>query len=326
VLPDRDRFEVIEGLFNDVRFFSRISFLLHAAVLFIHLLLASVDMSFAQEPGIQPFRIGFSGSMFTEVNENDAKAAMRVWGQTVARNRGIPVEPDVAIFKDIQAMLNSLMNKELDAAAVSIIEYSMLRQKVDFAPIFLTHHNREYAEEYLLMVHRNGPVQRLEDLEGRHIQIHTHLRACLAPLWLDTLLVENGFKPAEAFAGKITRTNRLSKTLLPVFFRQVDACVVTRRGFETMAELNPQLGNQLTIIFSSEQMVPAVFAFRHDYEPPYMTALLDGILDLHKTPAGQQVLMIFKSDKIEKHPEASLSIALELIATHKRLVLENQPP
>ncbi len=57
------------------------------------------------EPLAETFRIGFSRGMFTDVNENDARAAIKVWGETIAEERGVPADPDPAIFKDMAEML-----------------------------------------------------------------------------------------------------------------------------------------------------------------------------------------------------------------------------
>lgn len=280
----------------------------------------------AAGPSVVPFRIGFTRQMFTEVNESDARAAIKVWGQTVAKDRGIAAAPEPLLFNDEEEMLNALQNKAVDVVAVSTLEYELLQRKTTFGPLFFTVHDNELSEEYLLLAHRDGPVQSLADLAGRDIQFHDNLRLCLAPLWLDSLLIENGQKPSESLAGRITKKANLSKVLLPVFFRQVDACVVSRSGFDTITELNPQLGRHLVVIASSSAVVPAVFAFRSDYAPPYKEALLDGIRNLHGTAAGRQVLMVFNGNKIEEHPKSFLSSALQLIASHSQMMKDNSRP
>ena len=257
--------------------------------------------------------------MFTDVNENDARAAVKVWGQTLARERGVPTDPDPFIFKTVEQLRSSLEQREVDAVALTLLEYDLIRRDVNLAPIFLTYNSGSTTEQYVLLAHRDGPVQTMADLRGRHLLSHSNPRTCLAPLWLDTLLVEAGLPAAAALAGKTTLETKLSRVVLPVFFRQADACVVTRSGFAMMSELNPQVGKQLVVLAASEAMVPAVFAFRADYAPPYRETLLAGVRDLHSSPAGQQVLTIFHSERIEEQPAASLESALELIAAHAQL-------
>ena len=265
------------------------------------------------------FRIGFASSMFSDVNENDAKAAVKVWGQLIAKEKNVPTDPDPAILKDVEELRRALREQKVDAVAITTTDYDQLRREVRFAPIFVTHNAKSNTERYVLLAHRDGPVKSLADLRGRSLNLHRNPRACLSPLWLDTLLVQQGHPVADALAGRITHETKLSKVVLPVFFRQADACVVTHSGFATMSELNPQLAKQLTVLAESPAMVPAVFAFRADYQPVFKETLIAGVNDLKRTPAGQQVLTIFHSENIEEQPASCLDSALELIAAHTRL-------
>jgi phosphonate transport system substrate-binding protein len=258
--------------------------------------------------------------MFTDVNENDAKAAVKAWGQTVARERRIPVDPDPTIYKDTAALLAALRSKTVDAVGITLVDYAVLSLEIRFAPIFVTQVGGKPSEQYLLLVHQDSHIDRLTDLRGHSLTLHQNPRTCLAQPWLDTLLAQNGGKPTAEFVGKITQSLKLSKAILPVFFRQSDACVVTRTGFETMVELNPQLGKQLKIIASSPEVVPAVFCFREDYSPIFKEDLFAGIRDLHKSVAGQQVLTVFQSVKIEDQPASCLDSALGILARQARLV------
>jgi len=278
----------------------------------------AVGTAQAAEPADTLFRVGFASSMFSDVNENDARAAVKAWGQTVARERGIPTDPEPRIFKNEAELLDALRSKQVDAVGITMTEYCALCQQVRFAPIFVTYNGGKTTEEYVLLVHQESQIKDLTDLRGHSLSFHQNPRVCLAPLWLDTLLAEQGFKRAAELAGKVTRATKLSKVVLPVFFRQGDACVVTRTGFNTMSELNPQVGKQLKIIAMSPAVVPAVFAFRSDYAPAFKERLFAGVRDLHQTPAGQQVLTIFHSEKIEEQPVSCLDSALELIAAHTR--------
>lgn len=267
-----------------------------------------------------PFRIGFASSMFTDVNENDARAAVKVWGALIAREQNIPTDPNPAILKNMDALLRSLSEKQVDAVGITLTEYVQLRRKIRFDPIFVTYNAGSMTEQYVLLAHRKGAIKTLADLGGRSLSIYTNSRAYLAPLWLDTLLVKQGHPAAAHFSGKIVQNTKLSKVVLPVFFRQVDVCLVTRSGFDTMSELNPQVGQQLVVIAESPAMVPAVLVFRADYQPSFREKLIAGLNGLNKTPAGRQVLTIFHGENIGEQPVRCLDSAVELIATHEQLV------
>jgi phosphonate transport system substrate-binding protein len=170
-----------------------------------------------------------------------------------------------------------------------------------------------------VLVRRDSQLNQLADLRGRSLAFHQNMRACLAQPWLDTLLLKETGKLTAECVGKLTQSPKLSQAVLPVFFHQLDACVVSRTEFETMCELNPQIGQQLKIIASSPEVVTSVLCFRADYAPSFKEQLFTALRDLHKTPAGLQVLTIFQSDKIEDQPASCLDSGLELLVEHDQI-------
>jgi len=107
--------------------------------------------------------------------------------------------------------------------------------------------------------------------------------------------------------------------VLPVFFHQADACLLTRAGFQTMNELNPQVGQQLKVLAASAALVPIVFCFRGNYASPDRDKLMDSIDRISETPAGRQTLMLFQSERLVKSPVAALDSACELLDVHRQL-------
>jgi phosphonate transport system substrate-binding protein len=284
-------------------------------------LLAAVFMRVSQAaaPASSLFRLGFSHSLFTDVNENDAEAAVKVWGQTIAKERGISTETASHIFQDTPELLKALQSKSVDAVGISMVEYAELSQAVRFNPIFVTYNSGRTREQYLLLVHRDSKLERLADLRGRSLVFHLNSRACLAQPWLDTLLLQEDGLPAAGWFGKITRSPKLAQVILPVFFHRIDVCVATRTEYETMCELNPQIGQQLKILARSPEVVASAFCFRADYAPAFKEQLFVALRDLHKSPAGLQVLTLFQSERIEDQPASCLDSALGLLAQQAQL-------
>lgn len=268
---------------------------------------------------IDRLRVGFTRRMFTDVNENDAKAAVKIWGQTVTRAQNIPTEPQPIIYESVTTLHQSLASKEVDAIGMSVEEYAHLKPEIRFDPIFVPHAAGKATEQYLLLAHRDGNVSSLADLAGRSLRFQTNIRSTLAPRWLDILLRQQGHPTASHFAGKLVFEPKLTKVVLPVFFRQSDACVVTRSGFESMSELSPQVAKQLNVIASSAELVPVVFVFRAEYSPSFRERLIRGMSQLKETPGGQQLLTIFQSDDLELKPGTFLAPSLELLDLYARL-------
>lgn len=287
---------------------------------------AILGPTIAAEALAPPFHIGFSTSMFMDVNENDARAAIKIWGEEIARDQNVPTDPAPVILKNIDGLFQALREKRVDALGITLLEYDQLRHEVALSPIFVTYISGSMTERYVLLAHRKGPVKTLGDLNGRNLALHVNPRTCLALLWLDTLLIQGGHPAVTQFTGDIFRKTKLAKTVLPVYFRKIDTCVVTRNGFNTMTELNPQLARDLVIIAESSEIVPTIFALRADYNPIYKEKIIVGVRGLEDSPAGKQVLTIFQSDSIDVKPASCLDATLALIKTHKQIVHKGQKP
>jgi len=289
-------------------------------VFVVFVLAGSLRANPAGEPAA--LRFGFSSQVFGEVNENDARAALKVWSLAMSAERGVPIDPAMQILNGAEAIQAALLGRTIDMLTMTAAEFWAVRRVAPLGPIFIGRTHGETSEEYLLLVHHDNPAARLADFRGRSVAVLQGSRATLAAIWMETLLLEEHLGTAGTFWGRIERAGKLSRIVLPVFFQQVDACVVTREGFRTMSELNPQVGRQLRILAQSPAVVPTVFCFRGDLVSPYRDKLISGIAQIADTPAGRQTLALFQSDQIEVRPVAEMDTACALLDRHQRLLAE----
>jgi phosphonate transport system substrate-binding protein len=236
--------------------------------------------------------------MFTDVNENDAKASIRAWAQTVARERGINMDPVAQLYNGTAEVIAAMKKGEVDAVSVLFDEYLAVSQQVEISNRFMTQTSGNLFEEYVLLIHVDGPIRDLAALRGQSLVLHSGARTCLAADWLDTLLLSNGWSRMDGFFKEVRKLPKLSPTVLQVFFHQADACVVAKSGFNTLCELNPQLRSKLKILFFSPPLAPALLCFRKDFDSPEKDKIMAAFERLHETLAGQQVLTIFQSEKL----------------------------
>ncbi len=273
-----------------------------------------------------PFRMGFSMNVFTNVNVNEAKASIKVWAQTVARERGIAASPDTALFRSLDQIAQALATGSVDLIAFTTTEYWKMRDAVEFDQFFIPIQRGYTAAEYVVLARRNGSIQSLRDLRGCNLIIFTSPQLELGETWLDTTLLQQGFPIASEFTGRFSHVPRLSGAVLPVFFGKADACLVDRVGFDLMAELNPQISKQLVVVASSPQFVAAVAAMRRDCTPAIKTKLISALSKLHESSAGQQLMTIFQMERLELAPASALQSACDLLAEHQRLLAARTRP
>jgi hypothetical protein len=274
---------------------------------------------FASDTGNKPFKMAFSMKMFSEVNIEDARAAMKAWILTVAQDRNIPVDPEPQIYNNFEEILRASSENATDGFAITTEEFWMLNKNVNFDRLILGVHDGKIMEEYIILVHQDSNIKSIKDLHGRSLSVLENPRMSLALIWFDTVLLQSGLTPSNLFCSQITHIKKISQVVLPVFFRNRDACLVSSIGFQTMSELNPQVGKQLRVLASSPQVVPNGFIFRPDYVSPYRDQMLIEMRRLSESPAGRQILTLTHSDRIDEYPFSSLDSAFDLLSTHKRL-------
>lgn len=295
-----------------------------AAGLGLSLILCAAPARATENAASSHFRIAFSSRMFTEVNENDARASVKAWATSVARERGITVSADPRIVADCAALGDSLRNRAVDAAGITTADYFALESRVAWGRLFAATIGDDITDNYVLLVHRGSGINRFHELRGRRLLIHRHARTSLVDPWLETLLGGARVAPATPFLGDVSTAAKLSQTILPVFFRQAEACVVTRRGFETMAELNPQVGRDLRVLCESPAVIATVFCFRAGFESPEMVRLVDGLRELHLSAAGRQVLTLFQSDRLQEIPAVALAGTRQLLESGRAARMSGQ--
>ena len=93
-----------------------------------------------------------------------------------------------------------------------------------------------------------------------------------------------------------------------------------------MADLNPQISKQLKIIGNSPPTIATITCIRNDYAPVLKESLIDALGNLQDEPRGQQILMLFKIEKLVPFKDSYLDSARELISknlTHKQKIQES---
>ena len=265
------------------------------------------------------FRLGFTNAMFVGINENDAKASIKALASTISSERGIPADPEPHLYDGTNEVAAALRLNQIDAIALTTDEYWLLRREFAFDGFLMAEQNGGSADSYLVITNSAARFDELEQLRNGRLEMVAGPHMSLARIWLDVELAHRHLPPSHEFFSRVTTQIKASRVVLAVFFRQVDVGIVTRQAFETMIELNPQIGKQVHVVAASLPYVPAFFAFSSAFPNPTKAHALHQLALLHTSPAGQQLLTIFQSERITENSESALRSALDLLDEYARL-------
>lgn len=264
------------------------------------LLAPSVAFTSDLAPAMEDLRIGVSQASFGKVNPNDATAALKAWAAAFIREGNLKMTVQVEILKSVAEMRRAFEKDFVQALSVTSEEFVELGDRPEY--VFLNAKQDSCSWHYVVVTHREGNVNSLQGLKGQRLARHVSPITSPSLPWLETTLHDLHLGRASDVLSEIVEMDNPSKSVLRVFFRQSDACLITTQAFDLVCELNPQLHRQLRILASSPPYVSGLFYFRDSYASPHRARIEASILSLHTTPVGQQVLTVFQGTRMEKHP------------------------
>ena len=247
-----------------------------------------------------PLRAGFTSAAFNNVNVADAQAAFLVFAQTVGQRYGYDLDTETRVYPDAVAMQADIRSGWLMLAVVEGWQSLDLDIETEMEPAFIHDNGGEVLQEFVLYVRRGSGLNALADLRGRKILVHNGASNSLSGRWLEALLREHQLGPAEAFFTRVEPVAKPSAAVLPVFFGNEPACVVNRRSFAAITEMNPQVAQHLVPLAVSESLpVSITYLARQGYTSDHARRdMLQALAELHLEPDGRQILTLFKVDRL----------------------------
>jgi ABC-type phosphate/phosphonate transport system substrate-binding protein len=107
--------------------------------------------------------------------------------------------------------------------------------------------------------------------------------------------------------------------VLPVFFKRADAACLARGSWETAVELNPQLGRDLRALAVSPKIIPIAIGFRRGCNANGRKMLLDSMLTISNSTAGQQISALYQARGFVARPTSVMKGTVEMVRKFQRL-------
>jgi hypothetical protein len=196
--------------------------------------------------------------LLNNVNAKDAVGAVKFhWSGHL--KRAFPgFKPHFEILADLDAVAQRIRNNRLHGLIMDITQYLSIREQVNLKPVFFSSSSNRPLETYVLLVHRNTNWQRLSTQSSRRLMTEKMDQPNIGRMWLETVLNERQLPTGDTYFTQITPASKPARLILPVFFRQADTCLVLESAYQTMAELNPQISHQLTVLARSPGFITSI--------------------------------------------------------------------
>lgn len=260
-----------------------------------------------------------SSKTFNSVNRNDAQAALKVWADVLAQQKGFLLDSRVDIVDSVAELVERLETHSADSLVISITEFLELEARRLVVPDFTSGRGAqgESLYSYVALVKPSSGIAGFGELKGKNVLVYSRTGENAGIAWLEVQLNKERLGRAVSFLGSLKATDKPQGCILPLFFGTADACVVDEVNLNLAREMNPQLA-QLRVLARSKPMLEYVIATPVE-APPFKQEWMDALLTLHENPRGRQILMVFKTDRIVRIQPGDLDSARELWRDYYRL-------
>ena len=279
--------------------------------LFIHV--CDVRADTAQKPDLV---VAYPPKALTDIDPKDAVAAFRIYVDELAKQVGGYRGGSFA-YDDIDTVMKEVENGRVDLVSMSSVQYLRLQNKSLVELAYGQARGGKATLKYLILTHANKGYTKIADLRGKKLVLLKGDET--GTLYLDTVLLKQRLGEAKDFFSSVDVKIKTSQAVLSVFFGQADACVANDVAYQTMIEMNPQLGKDLKVLVSSPELLDYLAVFRRSLASEIKQKTHEVAEGLKTHPRGRQILMLFKIEDLVPLKETDLSGIRELLSEHDRL-------
>jgi ABC-type phosphate/phosphonate transport system substrate-binding protein len=258
-------------------------------------------------------KVGYPQYAFSEVDIKDAQAALEIWTKQIL-NRTLYSGTKVTIYPEEASLLRALETNEVNLAVLASTTFLKVKDKLPIEPFFVPSSRGQVGEEFCLLVHQqSGPASAAQLKNGKLLYYPRCSADSPQRLWLEDFLKRQGLPGIEGLFHSVQVAEGASQTVLPVFFRKADACFLPRQIFETVAEMNPQLGRDLKVLSQSPPIIRGLLVIRHDMDGKLKEEVYNSFLAMDKQAQGKQILTLLRYDRLVPYKPSHLATTVDCL-------------
>lgn len=183
--------------------------------------------------------------------------------------------------------------EKLDAAFFGSFTYGLAHNQIEVEPV-VRPVNLDGSSTYhgYIFVRRDSGIRAAEDMKGKRFAFVEKATTAgyLFPL---AFFKEKGIDDIHGYLGESFFTGSHDAAILAVLNREADIGAAKNTIYDQMAGENSRVDKELMILAASKVVPQNCLAVRRDLDPELKKALKQALLDMDKSPEGQEALQRF---------------------------------
>lgn len=277
-------------------------------------------VAFSERIYTRSITMGVSSESFPESNRNDMRVAIDKYGKELGKRieRDYDVKP-IVFYDNIKMAIHQIKKGIINSMQITPLRFVLYRKELNMEPVLISKEVQGGFDKYLLITHIGSDIKTLAGLKSRHVLICEDPKAESILFWFDVEMMKAGFKEGYKPLIQITKVKKVSQAVLPVYFKQGDACLVSRNAFEVMVELNPDVGKKLLALSSSPGFVTNLVCVKNGTDRDLIKEVKKAALGMHNDTYGKQILLLFRQDSLVDFEPEHLANTEKLVREYKKL-------
>lgn len=256
-----------------------------------------------------------------ELNNTDKQVALQILAKHLTKN--IDTELAVTPLNSTQEMLDLAKAGKINYSLINSYFYLKNQESLDpllTREMWAAQRGQQLEEDYVLIVNNDIDYRDIRSLSGKRLSLYAD--DLLLGFYLQQLIQQETNKVPSSFFKSIKGTRTLSQSVLDVFFKTSDACLVPNHIVDLVMELNPAVKQGIKIVHHSGAhfIMALILVFKNNPEVE-ANAIRANLQALPNSIAGQQILDLFHVKAITRIQPESLNSMLDLYRQHQK----NQP-
>jgi ABC-type phosphate/phosphonate transport system substrate-binding protein len=244
------------------------------------------------------YTIGFALSLFEGKDVRDATAAVEVWAMELVKAEKARIGIKSALYTDLDDMVKAVKQQKIDMAVLSTLDYLAIRESCKIEPALVAAKTGKIGDDCALITHASSGIHSLADLKGKSIAHVNNSRGVIFKRWYNAELAKEAQGKAKSAVPMWKESIKDEQVAFSVFFKQVDAGLISMASFQTLSEMNPQIKRNVTVLRTSPRFVISLMCWASEMTETERQDLKGIALRMNKNPSGAQILKYFQQDKM----------------------------
>jgi phosphonate transport system substrate-binding protein len=269
------------------------------------------------------YSVGYMKDIFSEVDINDAQAAIRVLINEILKssNYSHSYYLKAKIYANLSDVVEQMKQDSLAMLSLNTYDYLNYFEKIELNPVLVPVSKEDVFVQYYILVRKGSNFNKIADLKGANIGLLSGVNYIASKIWLDVILAKVNFPDKTRFFKNITMSDKESQLIVNLFFGRVDACIVSSEAFSLMKDLNPQIGEKIVCIQSSPKYLWGVMCFTSMIKSQEDKNLFyKNSIQIQKSNSGEQLYSLLKITGLEPFKTEYLNSFKDLLKEYTYLL------